>query len=509
MRLALLLMTAGCALPGLALARRSDLRPLADSIQRVLYWTGIPLVVIVLSGAPVRSAGLAVGVAIACLSLTAVAARTYARRRFADHGERAAFTLSAFWPNSGWLGLPVAVAVLGSAALPSALLYSSVASGPHNFVVGGSVAAAGRPRGAKVGLLASVRHNHYLPAIALGLAWAFSGLPRSAVLSSTAGWIARRDGRTRVLRIRHHPRERAEASRPRHVRGARTPPRPLPRAVARNHAIRLRSSPVPAAGRHGDRTLDAHHGRSTRPAVGAHRADDRVGHRARGRRRNRVGGLHLSRRAAPVEGIAADLAYGEWPGAEPAVVLVPGIFATHRAVASLALHLAPARRVVAFDLRGRGRSPGTGPFGIERHASELWRAIDALGLRQPLLCGHSLGGFVVAIAAAARPDASSGVVLLDGGLWAPYPVPVELVHAVFADDRARLDRTFPDVETYSADREIEATLDVLEELGYELQPAGDLLTPVMPVEAFDEDVASIAAHTAGTSRSRRSAARCW
>ena len=190
MRLALLLMTAGCALPGLALARRSDLQPLADGIQRVLYWTGIPLVVVVLSGAPVRSAGLAVGVAIACLSLTAVAARLYARRRFADHGERAAFTLSAFWPNSGWLGLPVAVAVLGSGALPSALLYSSVASGPHNFVVGGSVAAAGRPSGAKVGLLASVRHNHYLPAIALGLAWAFSGLPRSGVLSSTAGWIA-------------------------------------------------------------------------------------------------------------------------------------------------------------------------------------------------------------------------------------------------------------------------------------------------------------------------------
>jgi pimeloyl-ACP methyl ester carboxylesterase len=209
-----------------------------------------------------------------------------------------------------------------------------------------------------------------------------------------------------------------------------------------------------------------------------------------------VGGVQLSRRAAPVEGIAGDLAYGEWPGAEPAVVLVPGIFATHRAVAPLALHLAPARRVVAFDLRGRGRSPGTGPFGIERHASDLWRSIDALGLRRPLLCGHSLGAFVVAIAAARRPDASSGVVLLDGGLWAPYPVPVELVHAVFADDRARLDRTFPDVEAYAADREIEATPDVLEEFTYELQPAGDLLTPVMPVEAFDSDVASIAAHTA-------------
>jgi hypothetical protein len=71
------------------------------------------------------------------------------------------------------------------------------------------------------------------------------------------------------------------------------------------------------------------------------------------------------------------------------------------------------------------------------------------------------------------------------------------VHAVFAEDRARLDRSFADVETYAADREIEATPDALEELAYELRRSGDRLTPVMPVAAFDEDVASIAAQTAG------------
>ena len=152
---------------------------------------------------------------------------------------------------------------------------------------------------------------------------------------------------------------------------------------------------------------------------------------------------------------------------------------------------------IAFDLRGRGRSPATGPFGLARHASDVWNAIDALGLRQPLLCGHSLGAFVVVTMAAARPGSAAGLVLLDGGLWAPEPVPVELVHAVFADDRARLDRSFATVEAYAADRAIEATPEVLEELSYELQRSGDGLTPVMPVAAFDEDVASIAAQTAG------------
>jgi hypothetical protein len=84
-------------------------------------------------------------------------------------------------------------------------------------------------------------------------------------------------------------------------------------------------------------------------------------------------------------------------------------------------------------------------------------------------------------------------VLLDGGVWSPAPVPVELVHAIFADDRARLERRFADVHSYAADLELEATAAVLHELGYELAPSGDLLAPVMPVAAFDEDVTSIAA----------------
>jgi pimeloyl-ACP methyl ester carboxylesterase len=200
---------------------------------------------------------------------------------------------------------------------------------------------------------------------------------------------------------------------------------------------------------------------------------------------------------APLEGVAGALAYGEWPGPGPAVVLIPGIFASHRAQRDLARRLAPTHRVIAFDLRGRGRSPRDGPFGLARHAADVWRAIDELGLQRPILCGHSLGAFVVATAAASRPRAVGGLVLLDGGLWSPTPVPVELVHAVFADDVARLGREFPDVEAYAADRDIAATPEVLDELAYELAASGGCLTPVMPATAFIEDVASIAAHTPG------------
>jgi lipase len=197
-------------------------------------------------------------------------------------------------------------------------------------------------------------------------------------------------------------------------------------------------------------------------------------------------------------GLAAELPYGEWAGAEPTIVLVPGIFASHRALSALARELAPARRVVAFDLRGRGRAPLDGPFGITRHADDLWHAIDALGLRRPLLCGHSLGAFVAAVAAGTRPGAGSGLALLDGGVWSPVPIPAELVHAVFAEDRARLGKTFADVGEYAADRGIEPSAEVLDELAYELASSGDRLSPVMPARAFDEDVASIVAEPRNT-----------
>ena len=201
----------------------------------------------------------------------------------------------------------------------------------------------------------------------------------------------------------------------------------------------------------------------------------------------------------PFEGVAAELSYADWPGGDPPIVLVPGIFSSQRALAGLARALAPARRVLAFDLRGRGRAPLTGPFGIGRHAEDLWRAIDALGLQDPVLAGHSLGAFVVAAAAGTRPGAASALVLLDGGVWSRHPIPVELVHALFADDRARLERSFADVETYAADRELEPTADVLHELGFtSSRPSGDLLLPVMPVQAFDEDVASITADAIST-----------
>ena len=85
----------------------------------------------------------------------------------------------------------------------------------------------------------------------------------------------------------------------------------------------------------------------------------------------------------PVRG--GDLRVGIWEptgdASEPAgppVLAVHGITASHRAWVSVAARL-PGARIIAPDLRGRGRSNQLpGPFGITGHADDLARVLDHL-----------------------------------------------------------------------------------------------------------------------------------
>jgi predicted permease len=179
------ILLAAAAIPGVLVGRRIDGGPLARQIWRVIYWTGLPLVPLVLAAAPIGAAGGAVLAATGCLLVVVAVSLVYARLRFAGRPERAAFALSAFWPNTGWLGIPVCACMLGPRAVPAAVLYASVASAPHNFVVGGSLAASHGSSGGGA-LAAAVRRNHYLLPTLLGVVWALSGVPYPVGLAHAA-----------------------------------------------------------------------------------------------------------------------------------------------------------------------------------------------------------------------------------------------------------------------------------------------------------------------------------
>ena len=75
--------------------------------------------------------------------------------------------------------------------------------------------------------------------------------------------------------------------------------------------------------------------------------------------------------------------------------------------------MAPGHRVCAFDRLGQDWSdPAPTPRTFDSAADEWHRAMESMGIEEPIVVGHSLGGAVVQLYAATYPV--SGVVLVDG-----------------------------------------------------------------------------------------------
>lgn len=148
-----------------------------------------------------------------------------------------------------------------------------------------------------------------------------------------------------------------------------------------------------------------------------------------------------------VNGLA--LAVTEWSGpakAVPAstVVCIHGLTANHTCWAGLAGMLAPAHRVIAYDLRGRGESdkPEQG-YSLAIHNEDLAALLDHYGLRRAVIMGHSLGAHIAVRFAAKHPARVSKLVLVDGGIDVRAEVLDSLRPAI-----ARLGIEFPSLEMF-------------------------------------------------------------
>lgn len=147
-------------------------------------------------------------------------------------------------------------------------------------------------------------------------------------------------------------------------------------------------------------------------------------------------------RTADVEVTGGRLRVGIW-GADgsPVVLAVHGITANHLSWALVAEAL-PEVRLVAPDLRGRGRSGELpGPWGMAAHADDLAAVVTLLAGGPVLVVGHSMGAFVAVATAERHPGLVGEVLLVDGGL--PLTAPVDLGPA-----RQRLAMTFETVEAH-------------------------------------------------------------
>lgn len=126
------------------------------------------------------------------------------------------------------------------------------------------------------------------------------------------------------------------------------------------------------------------------------------------------------------------------------VLTLPGITANHRSFAPLAALL--GQRVIAPDLRGRGRSRDLPPpYDLDRLADDAAAALDAAEVQQAVVVGHSMGAFVAVLLAERHPDRVAGLVLVDGGL--PLPA-AEDPTAALGPAMQRLAMTFDSPAAY-------------------------------------------------------------
>lgn len=116
---------------------------------------------------------------------------------------------------------------------------------------------------------------------------------------------------------------------------------------------------------------------------------------------------------------------------EPTIVLVHGWALDRSLWEALVPRLAGRHRVVTLDLGGHGESGRQraqwtmGAFGEDVKA-----VVEAVGAKDVVLVGHSMGGPVVLEAARRTPERVKGIVLIDTILDAEQPTPPDQIEAM-------------------------------------------------------------------------------
>ena len=108
----------------------------------------------------------------------------------------------------------------------------------------------------------------------------------------------------------------------------------------------------------------------------------------------------------------------EWgESGAPDVLLLHGGNQTAHSWDLVSLVLSERFHVVAVDQRGHGDSewPRDGEASTDSMAADAERIIAALGLRQPVVMGHSMGGLVTMTLLLAHPELAARAVLVDIG----------------------------------------------------------------------------------------------
>lgn len=117
--------------------------------------------------------------------------------------------------------------------------------------------------------------------------------------------------------------------------------------------------------------------------------------------------------------------YYEVTGSGRPVVLIAGLgygmWFWHKIIPGLSEHF----QVIAYDNRGAGQTDKPeGAYSVQMMAADCAGLLDALNVRDAIILGHSMGGFIAQQLALTRPDLVGWLVLAATNFGGPQHVPV-------------------------------------------------------------------------------------
>ena len=110
-----------------------------------------------------------------------------------------------------------------------------------------------------------------------------------------------------------------------------------------------------------------------------------------------------------------DIHYRDWgdPQLPPLVILHGAGNSISRTWDHVAAALADRFRVIVPDQRGNGESGWASEYSWQLMLDDALKLMDALGLRQTTLCGHSMGGRVAYMLASQHPERVTRLVIVE------------------------------------------------------------------------------------------------
>ncbi|MFW9918323.1 MAG: alpha/beta fold hydrolase [Candidatus Thorarchaeota archaeon] len=124
--------------------------------------------------------------------------------------------------------------------------------------------------------------------------------------------------------------------------------------------------------------------------------------------------------------------YYEMQGQGPPLIFIHGAAASHDMWKPQVEYFSKTFTTLTYDIRGHQQTEGSeGDYSFEMFADDLYELLKALEIREPVVCGLSLGGMIAQSYAVRYRDNLHGLVLADTAISSAMTVSDKITKALY------------------------------------------------------------------------------